>query len=372
MRHVRKAIWGVIRTVRGQRELAGAYLRHTLGPARNDRLAGRLAEAEARVSREEAADPANQEGDRDDFVPEPEEGVDVVAGQAVVVGEGGARLEQNMEAEEVDPEVLTAAEKKKKRKAVRRSAADTLEASFLSRFACTKECRKLIWDEYFKNDTKAPPIAVAPAGARCCDICEPDLFPVPLFVLKKVPGLKGGRKRKFSTELSDLIRTGLRKWSRDVLMPKSYPEEAGFSMTGSALLPDSTIEQLAMCGERVDTLENLQQRARWFLMVHHGQELLEVLQHIFQDYDANAEAEAPQPDPPGDIFDIIVAGGAARRARGRGPGSRGGRGSGSRGRGTGLRGGRGSGSRARRVTTTSSTGPTGPSRRGRSATNQNE
>jgi hypothetical protein len=52
-----------------------------------------LAVEEARFAREEAADPNNQEGG--DFVPEPEEGVDMVAGQAVVVGEGGTRVEQN-------------------------------------------------------------------------------------------------------------------------------------------------------------------------------------------------------------------------------------------------------------------------------------
>lgn len=80
--------------------------------------------------------------------------MDFLAGQAVAVGEGGARVEQNAEAEEADPEALTAAEKKKKRRAARQSAADMLEASFLSRFACTKGCRRLIWDEYFKNDAK--------------------------------------------------------------------------------------------------------------------------------------------------------------------------------------------------------------------------
>ncbi|KAJ7107207.1 P-loop containing nucleoside triphosphate hydrolase protein [Mycena crocata] len=106
-----------------------------------------LAEADARSAREEAAQPQNQEGE--DFVPEPEEGVDLVAGQAVAVGEGGAR-----EAEEVDPEVAVAAQKKKKRKAARRSAADALEANFLTRFACSLECRRIIWDEYFRNGTK--------------------------------------------------------------------------------------------------------------------------------------------------------------------------------------------------------------------------
>jgi hypothetical protein len=46
------------------------------------------------------------------------------------------------------------AEKKKKRKAARQSAADALEARFLSAFACTQECRRIIWDEYFKNGAK--------------------------------------------------------------------------------------------------------------------------------------------------------------------------------------------------------------------------
>jgi hypothetical protein len=108
----------------------------------------------------------------------------------------------------------------------------------------------------------APPISIAPVGARCCDVCDPERFPVPLFEVEKIPGLKGGKKRKFPTELSDAIRTGLRKWSRDVLMLQLYPKDTGFSMTGSALLPDSTIEQIAMCGERVENLTNLQRRVQ--------------------------------------------------------------------------------------------------------------
>ncbi|KAJ7657214.1 P-loop containing nucleoside triphosphate hydrolase protein [Mycena polygramma] len=151
---------------------------------------------EARIAREEAAEPQNQEGD--DSVPEQPDGVQVVAGQAVVVAEGGARAEQNAE-EDADPEAVAAAEKRKKRKAKRQSASDALEAKFLTSFACTKQCRRLIWDEYFKNGAKAPPIAVAPPDARCCDICHPDRFPIPLFDVEKIPGLKGGKKPSAGT-----------------------------------------------------------------------------------------------------------------------------------------------------------------------------
>ncbi|KAJ7800420.1 hypothetical protein B0H14DRAFT_3156039 [Mycena olivaceomarginata] len=275
-----------------------------------------IAEEQARITREEAADPQNQEGDV--FVPETQEGLDVVAGQEVVVGEGGVRVERDAEEDdaEVTPEVQT---KKKKRKAARVSFADALEARFLSRFACTTGCRRIVWDEYFDNAKKAPLVRDVPEGARCCDNCEPTQFPVELVVVEKIPGLKGGKTRKWPTELSDAIRVGLRKWSREVLMPLLYPKDAGFSMTGSALLPDSTIEQIAMCGERVNSVENLQRRARWFLMPNHGVILLQALQQIFDQYDSEDHDES---DPPQDIMEMILMGrGHGRgRAQGRGRG----------------------------------------------------
>ncbi|KAJ6579905.1 P-loop containing nucleoside triphosphate hydrolase protein, partial [Mycena sp. CBHHK59/15] len=214
-----------------------------------------IAEEHARLAREDVAEPQNQEGD--DFVPAPQDGLDLVAGQAVTVGEGGARVEQNpdAEAEEDDPEAAAAAQTKKRRE---KRPDYALEAKFLSRFACAPGCRRIVWDDYFQNGKKSKL-----SGARCCDHCEPTRFPVELVVVEKIPGLKGGKKRKWPTELSDALRTGLRKWSREVLMPLMYPKEAGFSMTGSALLPDSTIEQIAMCGERVDSVQSLQRRARW-------------------------------------------------------------------------------------------------------------
>jgi hypothetical protein len=166
-------------------------------------------------------------------------------------------------------------------------------------------------------------------------------------VVEKIPGLKGGKKRKWPTELSDAIRVGLRKWSREVLMPLLYPKDAGFSMTGSALLPDSTIEQIAMCGERVNSVENLQRRARWFLMPNHGVILLQALQQIFDQYDSEDHDES---DPPQDIMEMILMGrghgrGRAQgRGRGRGstgPGATAARGAVTRGRPRGRpRGGR--------------------------------
>src|ERR1700761_5020967 len=67
-----------------------------------------IVEEEARVAREEAADPQNQEGEEP--IPEPQDGLDIVGGQDVVVGEGGVRVEQNAEAEEEATEAAQAAQ----------------------------------------------------------------------------------------------------------------------------------------------------------------------------------------------------------------------------------------------------------------------
>ncbi|KAJ7939275.1 hypothetical protein B0H13DRAFT_1481879, partial [Mycena leptocephala] len=121
----------------------------------------RVAEEGAQLARVEAAEPQNQEGETDQLpAADPadtnqDEGVDVVGGQAVPIAQGGARVEQGDEAENAEAETAAAAAaKSKKRKAARISFADALEAKFVSRFACTTTCRRIIWDEYFQNATK--------------------------------------------------------------------------------------------------------------------------------------------------------------------------------------------------------------------------
>ncbi|KAJ6465254.1 P-loop containing nucleoside triphosphate hydrolase protein [Mycena vulgaris] len=122
-----------------------------------------IAEEQARLVRAEASEPQNQEGEPDQAPPadpadaQPEEGLDLVGGQAVVIAEGGARVEQGNEAETADAETsedATAKTAKKKRKAARMSLADALEVKVLSSFACTTACRRIIWDDYFRNGEK--------------------------------------------------------------------------------------------------------------------------------------------------------------------------------------------------------------------------
>ncbi|KAJ7916437.1 hypothetical protein B0H13DRAFT_1871205 [Mycena leptocephala] len=134
-----------------------------------------------------AREPQNQEGETDQPpAADPadtnqDEGVDVVGGRAVLIAEGGTRVKQGNEAENAEAETAAAAaaKSKRKRKAARTSFADALEAKFLSRFACTTACRRIIWDEYSRMPLRLSIASldfVLPEGARCCDVCDPANF----------------------------------------------------------------------------------------------------------------------------------------------------------------------------------------------------
>ncbi|KII90069.1 hypothetical protein PLICRDRAFT_29206 [Plicaturopsis crispa FD-325 SS-3] len=140
-----------------------------------------IAEAEAHAVMADLALPENQEGavaEQDGLADaaDDDDGVDVVAGQDVAVGEGGARLEHHGEGEDMDDDegiapTLTAAQKKKqkkkrKKKLAQVSASDDLEARTLSEFACTTACRRIVWDNYFVNASKRSSFLFAIQGCQ--------------------------------------------------------------------------------------------------------------------------------------------------------------------------------------------------------------
>jgi hypothetical protein len=89
----------------------------------------------------------------------------------------------------------------------------------------------------------------APIGARCCDICSPSDFPVPIYKLSRKYGdLKRGKKRKLPDAFEDSVRTRLCNWW-EKLVNALYPDSVTISSQG--MLPDQIIEQLATCGEEL-------------------------------------------------------------------------------------------------------------------------
>lgn len=134
-------------------------------------------------------------------------------------------------------------------------------------------------------------------GTRCCDNCEPRLFAVEKVTLDKVPALKRGKKRKVPSALEDAVRNNLSQWRDNELLDHFY---GGISIiAGSALLGDDVIEKLAVCGERVETMEEFTRHARWPIGFNTGTEevteygcmLLERLQTIYSAFDISIAAK---------------------------------------------------------------------------------
>jgi hypothetical protein len=67
-----------------------------------------------------------------------------------LVDEGGVRVGHESEDEEEEDKKE---EKKRKRKQTKADF-NSREAKFLSLFACTTQCRRIVWDDFFANKTK--------------------------------------------------------------------------------------------------------------------------------------------------------------------------------------------------------------------------
>ncbi|KAK6966367.1 p-loop containing nucleoside triphosphate hydrolase protein [Favolaschia claudopus] len=131
-----------------------------------------------------------------------------------------------------------------RRRGQKRAASSAYEArdrQFLSRFVVTALCRQKPWDTYFENEKKAL-IFQPPPGARCCDNCEPDLFPVDIVRVVQPVRDKPGRGSKPTEELTTALINGLRAW-RQVAVERDFPQQ--LIVTGKVILPNKIVEKIA-------------------------------------------------------------------------------------------------------------------------------
>ena len=115
--------------------------------------------------------------------------------------------------------------------------------------------------------------------------------------LKKLPGLKRGKKRKVSEEQESAIREGLIDWREDELLDKIYPGTS--SISAQTVLGDDVIEKLASCGERIETQAEMRRHVRWAIgfdentgySTTYGDMLLAKLQAIYTKFDDKTVAD---------------------------------------------------------------------------------
>ncbi|KAJ3969545.1 P-loop containing nucleoside triphosphate hydrolase protein [Lentinula raphanica] len=160
---------------------------------------------------------------------------------------------------------------------------------FLAWFIVTEGCRRIPWDKFYKNESKIKlSFASKPSGARCCDNCEPDRFPVQTVKLSNSRQIRGPRgARKSSIELYGKVSSTLQSL-RKAIAARVYGAEQGL-VTGKILLQDEVIHALAEHARAVNSVLALKRVVRWHFADRYGAEVVEAVQQVVRDCREPAE-----------------------------------------------------------------------------------
>ncbi|KAJ7106926.1 hypothetical protein C8R44DRAFT_637663 [Mycena epipterygia] len=184
-------------------------------------------------------------------------------------------MDRDAAVEAHDDTVQQAAPKRKSKKAM--SAMEARDRRFLLEYIVTTHCRRIPWNKFFGNDSKLALPYPVPPGARCCDNCTPDLFPIETVRLEGGSQLRSGRRRKAPEELVDEARETLRTL-RDAIARREYP--SGYIITGKILMSDQIIEALAPRARDITSVDTLAETVRWHWAPTYGEEVVEAIKAV--------------------------------------------------------------------------------------------
>ncbi|KAJ3816872.1 P-loop containing nucleoside triphosphate hydrolase protein, partial [Lentinula raphanica] len=122
-----------------------------------------------------------------------------------------------------------------------RSALEAWDHKHLSLFIATSGCRRVPWDEFFDNGAKLP-FFIRSDDARCCDNCNPDLFPVETIKLSYPYPTRASHTTRPSDDLSAAVTSALHEW-RSEAVQLYYPGQV--TILGQYLLDDEVINKIA-------------------------------------------------------------------------------------------------------------------------------
>ena len=116
----------------------------------------------------------------------------------------------------------------------------------------------------------------APSGARCCDNCNPNLFPVDTIRLTDPNQLQlPGRSRKSPPEVFEAVQQELQ-----VLREKFVTDLYGHSqllITGKMILQDDIIAVLAERARSIVSVNALKQRVYWHFANQFGNDIVQAV-----------------------------------------------------------------------------------------------
>ncbi|KAJ7711659.1 hypothetical protein B0H16DRAFT_1267998, partial [Mycena metata] len=159
------------------------------------------------------------------------------------------------------------------------SAMEARDRRFLLEYIVTTGCRRIPWNKFFGNASKLALPYPAPAGARCCDNCTPDQFPVETIHLSGGSNLKSGRRRraKASEELVQEAKEVLGTL-RDTIAHRDFPN--GYIITGKILMSDQIVDAIAPRVRDITSIETLTENVRWHWTPKYGGEVVNTIQNL--------------------------------------------------------------------------------------------
>ncbi|KAE9388611.1 hypothetical protein BT96DRAFT_960180 [Gymnopus androsaceus JB14] len=122
------------------------------------------------------------------------------------------------------------------------SALQARDQCFLSFFIATSKCRHLPWDEFFNNKLKPAILFMRPLGARCCDNCEPDQFPVETIRITYPYPTRAPRTTRPTEALSDAVTKALCNWRLELIKTQYSGQR---TITGCYILADEVVASIA-------------------------------------------------------------------------------------------------------------------------------
>ncbi|KAJ7481893.1 hypothetical protein FB451DRAFT_1029987 [Mycena latifolia] len=189
-------------------------------------------------------------------------------------------MDRDAVVEEEELEQATAP-RRKPRKTM--SVVEARDRRYLLEYIVTEGCRRIPWNKFFGNSSKLKLPYPAPPGARCCDNCTPELFPVETVRLTGGSQLKSGRPRhsKTSEEVAAAVTETLLAL-RNAIAHREWPEQN--IITGKNLMSDLVVEALATRAREITSLDALKQAVRWIWAPRFGDEVVQAIQTRLVDF----------------------------------------------------------------------------------------
>ncbi|KAJ7166272.1 P-loop containing nucleoside triphosphate hydrolase protein [Mycena filopes] len=194
----------------------------------------------------------------------------------------GEQMDRDAVIEQEDPEPPAKAPRRKVKKKTM-SVLEARDRRYLLEYIVTKQCRRIPWNKFFGNSSKLTLDYPIPDGARCCDNCSPDKFPVDTIRLTDGTQTKLGRRQQTKTveEVSAAIKETLLALRNSIACTR-YPGQN--IVTGKILMSNLVVDALANRARSITSVEAINQTVRWAWAAELGPEVVEAIQQRLLDF----------------------------------------------------------------------------------------